>query len=345
MMKTELENTSVKQGDLSDKLTSAEIGKLWVTYSGNSMARCVLRYFLQHVDDTEIRHVLEEALQLANRFAQTVTDIFTKEQHPMPVGFTEDDVNLGAPRLFADEFYLHYLKYTGKAGINIYGIAVPLMSRPDVREFFTDCLVTTIKLMNDVNDLLYTKGFLIKSPYLPVPKKIDIVKKQGYLNGFFGDVRPLNALEITHLYDNVQNNAVSRAVLVGFCQSARLDQTRDYFRRGKEIASKQFDILSKMLLKEDLPSHTLLDHLVTDSTVSPFSDKLMVSHKLDMFSMRVRTYGNALAFGSRHDVAATYARFIAEVGNYAEDGANILIDLGWMEQPPQAADRDALSAH
>lgn len=59
--------------------------------------------------------------------------------------------------------------------------------------------------------------------------------------------------------------------------------------------------------------------------------------------MRLRTYGNALAFSPRHDIAANYARLAAEVGNYSEDGANILIDMGWMEQPPQAADRERLA--
>jgi hypothetical protein len=235
------------------------------------------------------------------------------------------------------------LKYTGKAGISVYGIAVPLMTRQDVREFFTDCLFSTVKLMNDVNDVLETKGFLVKPPYIPAPQKIDFVKKQRYLNGFFGDVRPLQVLEITHLYDNIQNNAVSRAVLAGFCQSARLEQVRDYFKRGKEIATKQYDILSKLLNKDDLPAFPILDDLVTDSTVTPFSDKLMISHKMDMFSMRIRTYGNALAFSARHDIASALARFMVEVGNYVEDGANISIELGWMEQPPQAADREALS--
>ncbi|WP_419158854.1 DUF3231 family protein [Rossellomorea sp. BNER] len=28
---------------------------------------------------------------------------------------------------------------------------------------------------------------------------------------------------------------------------------------------------------------------------------------------------------------------------YSEDGANIMIDNGWMEQPPLAADRDELA--
>lgn len=344
MISLEHANKSRVEGNQNDPLTSAEVGKLWTTYMGNSMARCVLRYFLQHVNDAEIRNVLEEAFRLADRLAQTVADLFVKENHPIPVGYTEEDVNLNAPRLYADEFYLHYLKYTGKAGISIYGIAIPLMSRQDVREFFTDCLVTTVQLINDVNVLLDAKGFLVKPPYIPAPKTIDFVKKQRYLNGFFGNIRPLQALEITHLYDNIQNNAVSGAVLVGFSQAAKLQQVKDYFKRGKQIAAKQYDILSELLNKDDLPTHPLMNHLVTDSTESPFSDKLMLFHKMDMFALRIRTYGNALAFSARHDVTAAYARLTVEVGNYVEDGANILIDLGWMEQPPQAADRDALSS-
>ncbi|NIK69966.1 MULTISPECIES: DUF3231 family protein [unclassified Paenibacillus] len=343
MSKLQHEEKTEMEGNTPNKLTSAEVGKLWATFMGNSMARCVLRYFQQNVDDADIRNVLNEALQLADRLTQTVKDIFTREGHPVPVGLTDDDVNLKAPRLYADEFYLHYLKYTGKAGISIYGIAVPLMSRQDIREFFTDCLKSTINLINDVNDLLDAKGLLVKPPYIPVPDKIDFIKKQRYLDGFFGDIRPLQSLEITHIYDNVQNNATSCAVLVGFCQAAKLDQVRNYFKRGKDIALKQYDILTKLLHKEDLPTHPLMNHLVTDSTVSPFSDKLMLTHKIDMFAMRVRTYGNALAFSARHDVSATFARLIMEVGNYVEDGANTMIDLGWMEQPPQAADRKSLT--
>jgi hypothetical protein len=235
------------------------------------------------------------------------------------------------------------LKYVGKAGMSLYGIAVPLMVRPDVRDFFSSCLVSTVKLLNDVNDLLAAKGFLIKPPYIPVPKNIEFVKKQGYLNGFFGDVRPLNGLEITHLYDNVQNSTISSALLTGFSQAAKLDQVRNYFIRGKEIASKQVEVFSKLLHKDDLPAHPYLDHLVTDSTSSPFSDKLMLFHKLDMFAMRIRTYGNAMSFSARHDLAAAFGRFMIVVGNYVEDGANIMIDLGWLEEPPQAADRDELA--
>lgn len=328
--------------DSDDKLTAAEMGKLWATYMGNSMSKCVLNYYLNHVDDPDINKVLENALSLSEQFVQTVKTIFNQDNVPIPIGFTEEDVNVGAPRLFEDEFYLHYLKYAAKAGISIYSIALPLMTRSDVRTFFTNCLDSTIQLVNQVNDILSAKGFLIKPPYIPAPDKVDFVNKRNYLYGFFGEVRPLQALEITHFYDNTQNNATSKAVLIGFSQTAKLRQVKEFFVNGKEITSKHIEVCSELLNNENLPSLPLLDHLVTDSTFSPFSDKLMLFHKLDMFAMRVRTYGNSMAVCSRNDIAAKYAKFMLDVADYVKDGVKTMIDLGWMEQPPQAADREAI---
>lgn len=331
------------QNQTNKTLNSAEQGKLWATYMGNSLATCVLSYMLHHVEDREIKKVVEDALSLAEQFINKIKDILTRENYPIPIGFTEEDVNVQAPRLFADEFYLHYLRYTSKAALSIYGIALPLMVRPDLRAFFTQCLDTTAKLINQVNETLINKGFMTEASYIPYPDHVEFIKKQSYLNGFFGDVRPLQALEITHLFDNIENNATSKAILIGFSQVAQSPQVKSFFLKGKEIAAKHYTVFGNMLQRENLASPPIFDPLVTTSTMSPFSDKLMMAHKLDMFSMRVRSYGNALAFSARHDAAAEYGRFILEVGNYVEDGANILIDHGWLEQPPQAADRKALA--
>lgn len=329
-----------------EKLTSAEVGKLWATFMGNSMSRCVLSYFLRHVDDQEIKTVLENALSLSEEFTLICRDMFIEDGHPVPVAFSfEEDVNLDAPRLFEDEFYLHYLKYTAKAGLSIYGIAIPLVTRPDVREFFTYVIDSTVRLLNQVNEKMMAKGVLIRPPYIPTPKQVEFVKKTSYLNGFFGNIRTLHALEITHLYDNLQNNVTSIAVLMAFKQASKTPRIQEYLRRGEHIATKHFEIFSQYLEKENLAALPLLTHLVSDSTTTPFSEKLMVFHKLDMFSMRIRSYANAMSVNGRHDIATAYARLLVEVGDYAEDGAKIMIDNGWLEEPPHAADRDALESN
>ena len=325
------------------RLTSAEMGKLWTTYIGNTLAKCVLNYYLQHIDDQDIKKVIENALNLSETLVENIKEIFIQENFPIPIGYTQEDVNLDAPRLFSDEFYLHYLKYTSKAGMSIYSIAIPIMTREDIRDFFINALNSTVNLITEVNNVLMAKGFLIKPPQIPTPKKVDFIKKQNYLNGFFGDIRPLHALEIAHLYDNIDNNITSKALLIGFSQVAKNEKIREFFIRGKELTNKHIEISSQQLHKDNLPSPLLLDHLVSESTFSPFSDKLMLAHKIEMFSMKIRTVGNAISLNGRRDLGGMYTKFLTDIGLYVEDGANIMIDHGWMEQPPKAADRDNLA--
>ncbi|MEH6947854.1 DUF3231 family protein [Bacillus sp. JJ634] len=328
----------------NETLTSAEMGKLWVTYTGNTMAKCVLSFYLQHIDDQDIKKVVENALNLSETIVKSIKEIFIQENFPIPIGFTDEDVNLGAPRLFSDEFYLSYLKYTGKAGMSIYSIAIPLVTREDIRDFFIKTLNSTVNLLTEVNNTLMEKGLYIKPPQIPTPEKVDFIKKQSYLNGFLGDIRPLHALEITHLYDNIENNLASKALLIGFSQVAENEIIQEFFIRGKELTNKHIEISSQKLHKDNLPSPPLLDHLVSESTISPFSDKLMLAHKIEMFSMKIRTAGNGASLNGRRDLGGIYAKFLADIGLYVEDGTNIMIDQGWMEQPPKAIDRDNLAS-
>ena len=115
-----------------------------------------------------------------------------------------------------------------------------------------------------------TKGFYIKPPHIPTPEKVDFIKKQNYLNGFFGDVRSLHALEIAHLYDHIENNLTSKALLIGFSQVAEINTIREFFIAGKELTNKHIEISSQQLQQESLPTSLLLDHLVSESTYRLF---------------------------------------------------------------------------
>lgn len=338
-----VESIKPKPNNINERLTSAEMGKLWATYTGNTMAKCVLSYYLKHVVDRDIKKVLENALKLSETLIETIKDMFNKANFPLPIGFTDEDVNLDAPRLFSDEFYLHYLKYLCKAAMSIYSIAIPIMTRKDISGFFINTLNSTVKLMAEINDELEGKGLMVKPPFIPIPNKVDFVQQQSYLHGFFGDIRPLHALEIAHLYDNIENNATSKGLLIGFSQVAKTEKVRKFMLRGKEMTNKHIELCSQQLHKNNLPSPPLLDDLVSTTTFSPFSDKLMLWHKIDMFSMKIRSYANGASLNGRRDIAGMYAKFLLDIGLYVEDGANIMIDHGWMEQPPQAIDREDLA--
>ncbi|WP_010094743.1 DUF3231 family protein [Ornithinibacillus scapharcae] len=332
-------NLSTREQDESQPLTVVEMGKLWTTFVGNSMSSQIISYFLQHCEDVYIKKILENALALTKDFLQRVEEFFKKENFPIPKGFTQEDINFGAPRLYEDEFYVHYLKYVAKGGMSIYAVAIPLVIREDIREFFIYANQCTTILLGQINSVLYDKKLIEKPPIIPTPEKNDFINNQNYLNGWFGDVRPLHAMEIVHLYDNIENNTTSKALLLGFYQTVKDEKIKTLFKRGLDMTDKAVKQFSEKLHIENLPTPSYIDHLVTTSTYPPFSDKIMLYHKFDMFSLKLRSFGNSLAVNGRRDIAALYGRATVNVGLFVDDAANILIDKGWLESPPKAFER------
>jgi hypothetical protein len=198
-------------------------------------------------------------------------------------------------------------------------------------------------LGEDIKDISMNKGLAIKSPIIPTPQKVNIAHK-NYLKGFIGDVRPLHALEIAHLYDNLETNLASKALVMAFSQVTKTKKVRELFVKGEELTDKIVEDFIQKLHHDNLPSPSLVDHLVTTSTLSPFSDKLMVFHKMDMFSMRVRNFGNSMAVNGRRDLALMYAKSLKDISDFVNDAADIMIENGWMETPPEAADREDLAS-
>ncbi|SFE75118.1 DUF3231 family protein [Alteribacillus iranensis] len=326
-------------------LTPPEMGKLWAMYVGNTLGVCTLSFFYQHVEDKDIKKVLEQAIALSKEFIQETKQVFTQENFPVPVGFTKDDVNLEAPRLFQDEFYLYYLQYMGKAGLSVYSVAIPLVTRKDIRTFFMNALQKTADLMSNVNDLLRSKGKLTNPPSMPIPEQVDFVDHQTFLHGFLGKERPLHGLEVAHLNGCINNDITSKALIIGLSQGAKNEKVRKYLERGENLNQKHIELMSKKLNGSHVPAPSLLDHLVTTSTTPTFSNKLIMYHKIDMFSMKIREYANGASLNGRSDVGMLFAKQQLDVALYVEDGANLMINNGWMEQLPLVVDRKNLSTN
>lgn len=99
----------------------------------------------------------------------------------------------------------------------------------------------------------------------------------------------------------------------------------------------------KMLKEDHLHIPRTFDSEVTDSTLPPFSDKLMLFFISMLLSSAIGYYAEAMSFCQRRDLAANYAKMIAEIGVLAEDAMNLLIENEWMEQPPLATDHEDLA--
>jgi hypothetical protein len=265
------------------------------------------------------------------------------ENHPIPVGFTDQDVDIEAPRLFSDSIILFYMMNMGRLGLTGESLLFSLSARDDIAAFYSECLAQSKELVDKGRKLAIHKGLFIRPPYLPTPNQVDFVKKQSFLNGWFGDRRPLLGIEIANLVYNTERNALGEALIIGFSQVVRSKEVRQYMIRGREISGKHFEVFSSVLQDEYLSSAKNVTSEVTDSTMPPFSDKLMMFHIAGLVASAIGQYGASMATSPRRDLGTMYTRLIAEIVKYSEDGANIMIDNGWMEQPPIAADRDELA--
>jgi hypothetical protein len=326
------------------RITSAEIAQLWAQYLNDSGSICILTYFLEKTEDTEIKPVIEYALELSTKHIETLTSIFTEEKYAIPHGFKiEEDVDLTAPRLYSDNYVLNFIHQMSMVGLTTYSASLSASTRADITDFYMECISETMQLFLMSKELLLSKGLYIRSPYLPNLEKVEFVKKQRFVWDIIGEKRPLIASEITNIFSNTQRNALGAATLAGFCQVAQDKQVKQFFVRGIEIAKKHIKLFGKKLEESYLPVPTTWATDITNSTVYTFSDKLMMFFTSGLIGLSIGYYGTGIAQSPRADIGVMYNRLMVEIQLYSEDGSNIMINNKWLEQPPIASDRDELA--
>ncbi|WP_102345124.1 DUF3231 family protein [Bacillus sp. Marseille-P3661] len=327
----------------SIKLTAPEISSLWTQYLFDSMSICFIKYVLEHIEDHEIKDIYIKALGYSERHIQQIKDFFMGENFPIPYGFSDQDVNIKAPRLFQDPFYLYYMYIMSLQGITAYALSLSTSIRSDLRKYYITCNAEVTNLFEKTMETLLSKGLFSRPPVLTPPTSAEFVKHQSFLTGWFGQRRPLTAMEIGDITFNMNKMHLHVALKVGFSQVAESDKIRKYINRGIEISNKHLENFDDIFREEKLNSPMSWQSQVTNSTTSPFSDKLLMYQVQLSTQIAVAFYGTALSVTSRRDLAFKYVTLTAELAKYAEDGANLMIDMGWLEEPPKASDRRELT--
>lgn len=90
---------------------------------------------------------------------------------------------------------------------------------------------------------------------------------------------------------------------------------------------------------EDLLLPTTLRSEVTDSTDSPFTDRLLLFYVMVGVHNSIATNGSALASVSRIDIVSPSIETLSEIRKYGKIGLDLSIDKGWMEEIPLVSDR------
>lgn len=324
------------QTGTSSNLKSTEISSLWISYMQDNSDIHVYEFFLSKVKDAEIRSFMEYLKDILEKRNSKQEEIFTQEGLPIPYGFIKDDININAPALFTDSFYLWYAKIKVYFKMGLFSLFLNNISRPDLRQYLSEWIMQTTDVYNKDVDLLTAKGIFIEAPKVEILKEVAFVKHNSFLGNFFGEQRSILTNEVMTIYAKIVYNIVARALNAGFGHVAASKQVRDLMFRGRDISTKNIEVLSEKLSRENIPVTSTSDSFITDSTVAPFSDKLMMFLSLSLYQLLTINGGVALVNSFRKDLQVIYTQHTAEYGNYLMDGYKIMVENGWMEQPPQA---------
>ncbi|WP_042353936.1 DUF3231 family protein [Bacillus rubiinfantis] len=325
----------------SIRLSSAEIAGLWEVYTQESMSVCLLSYFLHHNQDTEIKKLLQEAFDLSSHHVKKITELFQLEGIPIPDGFSEKDLDLTAPPLFYDTFALSLVYFISRMSMINGGFITANIARKDVLDFFVKLVQKYTALYQQSIELMLSKGVYDRPPMIPYPETIEYIDKLSYLNAF-GKKRPLNVAEITQMFFNTERNYFSILLCMGLLQVVKDEEIHEFIVEGKKISEKQLNTFNDLFQREELLGNVATVSDVTDSTVNPFSNRLIVALFTALNGIDLTLLGHSISMSLRTDLVAYYQKYQLEILAYSAKGFKLMVERGWMQKPPHAPDRRKL---
>lgn len=233
---------------------ASEIGHLWSSYLAENMSVCMLKFMVAKSKDPDIKPILQQALDVSSQRVKSMEDLFKAINHPIPEGFGEKDVDNSAPELYSENFSLSYTRLMHNyIGVN-YMWALSRCSRLDFRLFFSEGINTSREIIQKASDVLLAKGLLMKAPHVIIPDMIEKVNNKEYYGSLLGSKRPLNAVEVSHVYHNMEIKLILATLKLGFSQVAKSQKVKKLMFRGYQIHNQQAKNLANILEDEMLPT-------------------------------------------------------------------------------------------
>jgi len=327
------------------KLTSSELGTLWMTYISKSARLLIYDLFKDKTIDKEAQDILSACITEVQNVKDGIANIFNNENAVIPLGFDKSDILREAPPLFDDIFNIMFIRQMMKLNFGNNGVFPAMTYMKEVNDILKLDYDISNKYYMITTNYLLGKGVLAKPPSVTMPKKTEFIEDKNYMTGFniFSEKRSLNTIEIGYINEAIEYNIFSMQLLTGFAQVTKESEVKKYFIEGKELSKKIITKLSDTLLKSDIQPVGTWAGKATDSTQAPFSDKLMMYINSLIASTALGFTALGTSFSMRNDLPLKLGLISKDTFYYAKKGAKIMIKHKWMEKPPQMEDRNQLT--
>lgn len=326
------------------KITSGEIGILWMTYMEKSLYEQIVSIFAQKTSDPKAKRILEDFIPGNRKLIDDIAAIYTKEKAVIPQGFGPKDVFSDAPALFDDVFHIMFLRKISQIELAFESAHLAMSYRKDVMNAFAYAHNFSLGVYKSCTEYLTQQGVLVRPPYVTMPKEVEFIEEKKYMSGLqlYGNKRALNTLEVSYIFQILEANVFGMQLTAGFAQVAKEKEVKQYFMKGKELAKKAVDEFGKTLLESDIQPPTTWAGKATDSVVPPFSDKVMMYMSNILASSAIAGQALGMAFSMRSDLPMKLATLAKDTHDYSADGGKLMIKHKWLEEPPQMEDRNEL---
>ncbi|MBS2968159.1 DUF3231 family protein [Metabacillus sp. KIGAM252] len=321
-------------------MSSSEYANLWSTYQKKTMVLRIMEHALQVTTQKDIQSILRYAHQEETKFVKEITQLLQKEGACIPEGFDETDVNRNADRLFDQYYYIRFLRMLMKLGIALNAIHLTMAYRNDVHDFFSRTSAHSNKVFGMCTNCLLQVGNGTIPPVIQMPDHPKYVVDEKYLSGFHFRKRHLNASEVSIIYHIIENNNFGAQLMNGLSKGVQHSDVRKYLQKGQELSIDLYQSYAKVLQESGISVPALPGAVITQSKMSPYSDKLIMYLVNLLCSFGLTSNALGTTFSLRPDLPLKMALAARDIFSFAKEGAKIMIEHQWMEEVPEAIVKD-----
>lgn len=321
----------------SDKLTSVEFGALWTTYHKKTMILRILEHLIQHAEDHKAKTLMSGLYEKLEKKVIEMEVIMERAGAAIPTGFTQEDFHENAPALFTNGFDIMFCRILKEISMGMYVLHTTISYRAEIINFYRELTEITHLYYHHFTDYLLKNGFSKLPTTIKLPNSIDFITDTSYMKGtnLLGQKRQLNTVEYGLLYHSEETNLFGMQLMKAFAQCSKDKEAKQYFTKGQQISEEILQGTEKILLENNIPSPTMPGGVLTSSVDAPFSERLMLYCTYLLGGFSIGGQGFSSAFTLRNDIIAKSAIFAKDAFEYTLEGAKLMMEKGWMEEPPK----------
>ena len=113
-------------------LSSSELGTLWLTYQQKTMVQRMLEYFIEQADDNQAKKIMQDTHMKVINYVEDIKAIFKNEGAVIPIGFKEEDVNIGVPKLYDNMFDIMFFRLISSISMGLHTLHMSMAYRKDI---------------------------------------------------------------------------------------------------------------------------------------------------------------------------------------------------------------------